>query len=214
MSARTRHEIRDGIGWLSLIDVEHRNALSNDLVAEAAAAHRSFIAAGAKVAVLAAEGPIWCAGRDPEGVRIPGVPPAGATFIDEMAGSPLCWVAAVDGAVLGAGVHLMTTAMWVVLTDDSSLAVPEMDAGIYPRPVAEHLASLLGPRKTLELVLTRSPLSPAEAVALGLANETVAPGELDRSAMSRARVLADLPDGLREAARNAWQIRFAPSPSR
>lgn len=213
MSARVRHEIRDQIGWLSLIDVEHRNALSQELVDEASSAHRRFVEAGVKVAVLAADGPTWCAGRDPDGIRVPGTPPAGAVFIDEMTRSPLCWVAAVDGAVLGAGIHLMTTAMWVVLTEDSALTVPEVDAGIYPRPVGEELASLVGPRKAMELILTRAPLSPAAAVGLGLANEAVPTHELDSTVAERAALLAALPDTVRDASKSAWRTRLARTPT-
>lgn len=213
MSARVRHQIRDGVGRLTLVDVEHRNALSQDLVDEARAAHSAFVDAGVGLAVLAAEGPVWCAGRDPEAVRVAGVPPAGATFIDELDASPLCWVAAVDGAVLGAGIHLMTTAMWVVLSDDSTLAVPEMDAGIYPRPVGEELASLLGPRRAMELILTRTPLPAAAAVGLGLANEAVPAHRLDAAVTERLALLSAIPEALRVSARAAWRTRLARTPS-
>lgn len=209
MSARVRHEVRDQIGWLSLVDIEHGNALSRQLVDEASAAHRAFIEAGVEVAVLAAEGPTWCAGRDPDGIRVPGTPPAGAVFIEEMTRSPLCWVAAVDGAVLGAGIHLMTTAMWVVLTEASSLAVLEVDAGIYPRPVGEELASLIGPRKAMQLILSRAPVSAAAAVELGLANEAVPSGELAGTVAERAALLAALPKPVRDSAATAWRTRLA-----
>lgn len=207
--SRVSSEIVDGIGYLTLADVEHHNVLSAALVDEARTAHASFVAADVRVAVLRHEGPVFSAGRDPDFVRVPGVPPAGAAFIDSFDESPITWVAAVDGLASGAGIHLMTNCAWVILTRRSTLRVPELDAGIYPRPVAEELASIIGPRRALQMVLTRDIVAAATAVELGLANEAAPNDGLDAAVARRVALLSAIPEPLLEQARTAWRSRLS-----
>jgi len=212
LASRVSHEVIEGIGHLTLTDAEHRNVLSSALVEEARAAHEDFIASGVRIAVLHHAGPVFCAGRDPDFVRLPGVPPAGAAFIDSIDDSPLLWVAAVDGEVLGAGIHLMTNCAWAVLTDRSSIQVPELDAGIYPRPVGEELASIVGPRRAFQMILTREAMDAASAVRFGLANETIPVGGLRMAVARRVAMLAAIPEHLLPQVRGAWRSRLATRP--
>lgn len=200
--------VENGIGVLTLTDRGRLNVLSATLVEEAQAAHQEFIEQGVRVAVLAAEGPAFCSGRDAEAVRVPGVPPAGATFIDEIENSPIAWVAAVDGSVIGAGIHLMSTCMHVVAGPSMRVRVPELRDGIYPRPVAAELSSIIGARQTMHLMLTAEALTASDALAAGLVSEVVDAEEVMDRAMGRAEVLNGLSDELLLAARAGWRSRF------
>jgi enoyl-CoA hydratase/carnithine racemase len=193
------------VGRLVLTDPTRRNVLSTALVEQAREAHEAFRETGGRVATLLAEGPTFSAGRDPDFTRVPGVAPAGAAFIDEIDSSPLVWVAPVDGLVAGAGIPPMTNCFYVLMTERSTAAVPELDGGIYPRPVGEELASIIGPRKTLDLILSREPLTAHAAAALGLASRVVASDELESSLEEVAASLLALDEPLLSQARTAWK---------
>lgn len=212
MGVVVKSRIEEGIGVLTLADEARANVLSPALVEQAQAVHREFIHAGVRVAVLEAQGPAFCSGRDPEAARVPGIPPAGAVFIDEIEQSPLAWVATVDGSVVGAGIHLVTTCMHVITSPNARFVVPELLAGIYPRPVAAELAKIVGPRQTMRLLLTGEALTAGEAVAMGLASETVPAAELAARGWERARALDALPAELLATTREGWRGRFGTAP--
>ncbi|HTU30793.1 MAG TPA: hypothetical protein VMF07_15510 [Solirubrobacteraceae bacterium] len=112
------------VGYLTLADLGRRNVLSTELVGQAQQAHEELIAAGARAGVLRVDGPVFCAVGDPDLARVTGLARAEVAFIAEIHASRLFWVVAADGAVLGAGISLMLTRPYLVLTDRSSLAVP------------------------------------------------------------------------------------------
>lgn len=213
MDAVVRSRIEDGVGVLTLSEVDRRNVLSPKLVEQARAVHRDFIERGLRAAVLEADGEGFCSGRDTQVVRVPGIPPAGAIFIDEIDNSPLAWVAAVDGDVVGAGIHLVTTCMHVVAGPNARFRVPELLDGLYPRPVAADLARIIGPRRTMTMMLTADALGPADAVLHGLAGESVGEGEVTARALERARTLAGLEPELLQTARAGWLSRFGTAPA-
>ncbi|MDR7083252.1 enoyl-CoA hydratase/carnithine racemase [Arthrobacter ginsengisoli] len=213
MVVLVKSRIEDGIGILTLADEKRGNVLSPGLVEQAQAAHREFIERGVRVAVLNSEGPAFCSGRDPEVVRVPGVPPAGAVLIGEFEQSPVSWVAAVDAPVIGAGIHLMSTCVDVIAGPNARFRVPELRDGIYPRPVAAELARIIGPRRTMKLLLTAEALSASEAVAAGLVGELVPSNDLTAHVTTRAQSLLSLGDDLLRTTRDGWHVRFGTRPA-
>lgn len=212
MSEIVKSRIEDGIGVLTFAEVDRRNVLSPALVERALAVHQDFVERGVVAAVIEAEGEAFCSGRDPLVVRKPDVPPAGAIFINQIETSPIAWVAAVDGDTVGAGIHLATCCMHVVAGPNARFRVPELLDGIYPRPVAADLARIIGPRRTMTLMLTGDAITAQDAVDAGLAGELVASGDVTARAIERARTIAGLTPELRQAARDGWGTRFGTAP--
>ena len=208
-----KHRVEDGVGYLTLADPARRNAMTADLVGQALAAHQALADAGARVGVLAAEGPVFCAGGDLKAKRVPGVPPAGVTLIDTFTASPLLWIAAVSGPALGAGIQLAATAARIVIADDAWFCVPEFRHGRYPRPVVAALAEIIGPRRAMRMMMTGEKVPAAEAVRIGLAERAVPAADLAKTVAEEARALAELPPQALEAARDAWHVRFGTRPN-
>lgn len=213
MEPLVKYRIEDGVGYLTLADPARRNALTAELVEQALAAHQAFVDAGVLVGVLAAEGPVFCAGGDLKAKRIPGVPPAGVTLIERFEASPLLWIAALGGPALGAGIQLATAAARVVLAEDAWFAVPEFAHGRYPRPVVAALAEIIGARRTMRLMMTGEKVDAAEAVRIGLAERVVRAADLGKTVAEEALALSKLPPETLTAARDAWHVRFGTRPS-
>ncbi|HEV7515741.1 MAG TPA: enoyl-CoA hydratase/isomerase family protein [Thermoanaerobaculia bacterium] len=102
---------------------------------------------------------------------------------------PAVAVAAVQGHCLGGGMELALGCDLVLATDDARFGQPEIELGCYPPAAAALYPSLLGPARTLELLLTGRTFSCEEAERLGLVTWRVEAGGLD---LGIARVLADL----------------------
>lgn len=115
-------------------------------------------------------------------------------FLHTLADFPKPVVAAVAGAAVGIGTTLLLHCDLVYLADNARLQLPFVELGLVP----EFASSLLLPRavghlKACELLLLAEPLSAREALALGLANQVLAPGDLLAHARHQAERLADKP---------------------
>jgi cyclohexa-1,5-dienecarbonyl-CoA hydratase len=102
---------------------------------------------------------------------------------------PAVAVAAVHGHCLGGGMELALGCDLVLAADDARFGQPEIELGCYPPAAAALYPRLLGPSRTLELLLTGRTFSCEEAERLGLVTWRVETGSLD---LGIARVLADL----------------------
>ncbi|MGB6384527.1 MAG: enoyl-CoA hydratase/isomerase family protein [Terriglobales bacterium] len=88
-------------------------------------------------------------------------------------------IAAVRGACLGGGAELATVCDMVYTARDATWGFPEIKLGCYPPVAAVALATLIGQKRASELILTGRQFSGDEAAAMGLANRSVVPGELE-----------------------------------
>ena len=82
-------------------------------------------------------------------------------------------VAAVHGAVVGAGASLALCCDLVLGAEDLRFSWPEAKHDIYPSLVAPMLLRHLGPKDCFELLATGRPVLAAEALALRLVNRVV-----------------------------------------
>ena len=103
---------------------------------------------------------------------------------------PAVTVAAVHGHCLGGGMELALACDLVLASDDARFAQPEVDLGCYPPVGAALYPSLLGPGRTLDLLLTGRALGAAELEAMGLIARRVAAGRLDEAVAGFAAELA------------------------
>ncbi|HYU30961.1 MAG TPA: enoyl-CoA hydratase-related protein [Thermoanaerobaculia bacterium] len=92
---------------------------------------------------------------------------------------PAVTVAAVRGHCLGGGMELALACDLVIATEDARFGQPEVELGCYPPVAAALYPSLIGPGKTLDLLLTGRTLDCDEAKTLGLVTRSVPPAGLD-----------------------------------
>ena len=176
-----------------------RNAVDRPTAEVLAEAFRAFERDGeAAVAVLAGVGGSFCSGADLGAVGTPradrvapeGDGPMGPTRM--RLGKPV--LAAVEGHAVAGGLEL---ALWCDLRIASETAV----FGVYCRrwgvPLVDggtvRLPRLVGSGRALEMILTGRAVDAREALAWGLVNKVVAPGESRAAAELLALELAALP---------------------
>jgi len=92
-------------------------------------------------------------------------------------------VAALQGAVIGAGMAVAMACDFRVMAEDSYFRVPETMVGVYftwgstPR-----LVRMVGASKAMEIIMTCDPVPAPEAYRIGLANKMVPHGQLMEAA--------------------------------
>jgi len=97
----------------------------------------------------------------------------------ETCGKPV--VAAINGLALGGGLEIALACHHRILADTPSakLGLPEVKVGLLPGGGGtQRLPRLIGVEAALRLMLDGAPVSPAEALRLGVVNELVAPDQL------------------------------------
>jgi enoyl-CoA hydratase len=200
---KVRTERRDDLLLVTITRPEVRNCVDRDTAAGLAVAFREFDADDSlRVAVLHGEGGCFCAGADlkevgrgaPTGARVAGLEkgdgPLGPTRL--LLGKPV--IAAVEGHAVAGGLEL---ALWC----DLRVAARDAIFGVYCRrwgvPLIDggtvRLPRLVGQSRALDMILTGRGVSGDEALAFGLANRLVEPGEALDAALALARTLADFP---------------------
>jgi len=103
-------------------------------------------------------------------------------------------VAAVNGAVAGAGFGLVCAVDLVVAAASARFTLAYTRVGLTPDGSSSFfLPRLVGPRRALELMLTNRTLGAAEALEWGIVNEVVPDEQLAERAGELARALADGP---------------------
>ena len=153
-----------------------------------------------RVAILQGEGGCFCAGADlkqasrgapgANRVVVAGDGPMGPTRM--LLSKPV--IAAVEGHAVAGGLEL---AIWC----DLRVAARDAVFGVYCRrwgvPLIDggtvRLPRLIGQSRAMDMILTGRGVSGDEALAMGLANRLVEPGQALAGALDLARTLADFP---------------------
>jgi enoyl-CoA hydratase/carnithine racemase len=145
---------------------------------------------GTGAILIEADGPVFCAGADPE---------SDALFaIGRRISKPI--VAAVQGVAISGGLALVASAQVVVAAQGTSFGLTSIREGKWPDAMFRALASALGERRALELAITGRVFSTPEALAWGLVHYVAPAFELDDRATEIATALANLnPDAIRAA---------------
>jgi 2-(1,2-epoxy-1,2-dihydrophenyl)acetyl-CoA isomerase len=152
-----------------------------------------------RAVVLAATGPPFCAGGDLRAIAADGSP---ADYVRKIAVAlhetvvrlhrlDVPVVAAVEGAVAGAGLGLMMSADITVAGASTAFRMAYTAIGLSPDGGTSWLLPRrVGLQRALELTLTNRRLSADEALAIGLVNEVVPDGAATQRAVAIALGLA------------------------
>jgi enoyl-CoA hydratase/carnithine racemase len=180
-------EDTDGVATLTLNRPKQRNALSRALMAEM---QRELAAIRddrtVKVVVLAAAGPVFCAGHDLKEVcENDGEPFFRALFeqcselmmaINRL---PQIVIAKVHAMATAAGCQLVAACDLAVAADTAKFATPGVNIGLFCSTPMVAISRNVGRKKMMEMLVTGEPLDAATAEAAGLLNRVVPAEALD-----------------------------------
>jgi enoyl-CoA hydratase/carnithine racemase len=124
-----------------------------------------------------------------EGLALPVV-----RFLHALARCERPLVAAVQGIAVGVGTTMLLHCDHVVAGSDARFTTPFVSLGLVPEAASSLLAPrLMGHRRAFELLVMGRPLDATAALACGLVNTMVPPGEVEAEAMKAAHHIAALP---------------------
>ncbi len=197
------------VARITLNRPDKRNALSRALLAELdAAVQRVDGDPAVRAMVLAAEGPVFCAGMDlAEMQERAGHPDAQRLWMDDTRAYRelierifrlrVPTIAAVQGPVLAGGVGIVMACDLVVASDAATFALPEPKRGITAAIVTPLLVYRTGAAAASHLLLSGRTWSAEDGRRAGACHEVVPPGELAaRIDALVASVLAGAPGAL------------------
>lgn len=123
-------------------------------------------------------------------------------LLGSMVTGPLPLVVAVEGAVAGGSLSLLLVADWVVAATDAIFVPGWLRLAVAPDAgFLWHLRRLVGPRRTLEWVVSNRRIGAEEAERWGLITEMCPPGTALEVAVERATAMAAQPPAALAATR-------------
>ncbi|SDK16543.1 enoyl-CoA hydratase/isomerase family protein [Natronorubrum texcoconense] len=149
--------------------------------------------------VITGAGDVTCAGMDREIVADPAYD---ETYADEigsltaeiyefLVSRPYPTAVAARGALIGIGFILSLRCDFLVLGEETKLALPEVQFGIAPTESIPYLEAVAGTRVAKEIALTGEPVAPERARELGIANRVVPNDEVEAGARKLVGKIAE-----------------------
>ena len=182
-------EDRGPIAVLTLNRPATRNSLSEELLG---ALDDAFLAIAANrdicAVVLAASGPVFCAGHDlkelagrrsdPDGGRayFRHIMTTCSTMMQRIVALPQPVIAVVQGVAAAAGCQLVATCDLAVASRAASFATPGVDIGLFCSTPMVALSRNVSRKHAMEMLLTGDVVSATDAARIGLVNHVVQPG--------------------------------------
>jgi enoyl-CoA hydratase/carnithine racemase len=192
-----RHDA-DGVAVLTLNRPAARNALSLALMlaleTELQAIRQDE---SVKAVVLAAAGPVFCAGHDLKELRgDPSREHYERTFAQcsalmlAITRLPKPVIAQVQGMATAAGCQLVATCDLAVAAAEARFATPGVNIGLFCSTPMVALSRAVGRKPAMEMLLTGDPVTADRARELGLVNRVVPAARLAEETMGLARQIA------------------------
>lgn len=182
-------DLADGVLTVTIDRPQQRNSLNSGVIAGLSEALDAAAADDAvRVVVLTGSGNrAFCAGADLGGLADGGEGllsehrqrGAFADLLRRLRSVPRPVVARVNGAALAGGFGLALGCDLVVAADTATFGTPEVKVGMWPYVITAVITEHLGPKRTMELLLTGRKLDAVEAFDWGLVNRVVLPERLD-----------------------------------
>src|SRR3954447_19771381 len=168
---------------------ERRNALSLEHMRQLLAAVRQVAASDARGVLLAAEGPVFCAGHD-----FADMADADLAAMRELLGLcaelmttlqsiPQPVLARVHGLATGAGCQLVATADLAVASEEAGFATPGGKGGWFCHTPLVAVARAVPRKRALEMAFTGDVIDARTAADWGLVNAVVPAAELDAACL-------------------------------
>jgi enoyl-CoA hydratase/carnithine racemase len=189
----------DGVATIALDQPDSRNALSDELLADLAAAftsardddavrcvvltstHETTFSAGGNLGGFAADVPL--VHKHFATARFPAL----FTLIGELGKPTIC---AVNGHCLAGALGLALACDLVVAAEEATFGTPEINVGLFPFMILALIGRNVGRKKMNELLLLGDRVDAREAERLGLVNRVVPRAELASAAGEWATRLA------------------------
>ncbi|MDF1718562.1 MAG: methylthioacryloyl-CoA hydratase [Antarcticimicrobium sp.] len=192
----------DGVWVVTLNRPEKRNALDLVTVEEMVEFFSTAPRAGVKAVVLAGAGDHFCAGLDLIEHHDADRSPADFMHVClrwheafnkmEYGGVPV--IAALQGAVVGGGLELASSAHVRVMDQTTYFALPEGQRGLFTGGGATiRVSDLIGKARMIDMILMGRVYQGQEAVDLGLAQYIVEGSSLDKAMELARRAAQNLP---------------------
>src|SRR3954468_13907632 len=191
--ALVRVEREDDFVRVTMDVPERRNALSLEHMRQLLAAVREVGASDARGLLLAAEGPVFCAGHDfgdMVGADLPAMRELLALCTELMTtlqSIPQPVVARVHGLATAAGCQLVATADLAVASDEAAFAIPGGRGGWFCHTPLVAVARAVPRKRALEMAFTGDVIDAPTAEAWGLVNAVVPAAELDTACLDLLR---------------------------
>jgi enoyl-CoA hydratase/carnithine racemase len=196
----------DAIVVLTLNRPNTRNSLSAAMLAELADTLNSLAAdASVRVVILAANGPVFCAGHDLKELTARRKDADGGRgFTGQLMEScsevmqsilrlPQPVIAAVEGAATAAGCQLVATCDLAIASNSAKFSTPGVNIGLFCSTPMVALSRNVSRKHAMEMLLTGNMISADAALHIGLLNEVVEPGAARAQALNLARKIASKP---------------------
>ena len=193
----------DGILCLTLNDPHRRNALSEAmLTALDAAFDAASINPDVRVVILAAAGPVFCAGHDLKEMT------AGRQNVDrgrayftkilhqcssvmqKIVTCPKPVIAEIDGVATAAGCQLVASCDLAVASEIAQFCTPGVHIGLFCSTPMVALSRNLVNKHAMEMLLTGDMMPASRAAEMGLINQVVPSNELRAASMALAGKIA------------------------
>lgn len=216
-------EVRTEEGVVSLIlnRPETRNALSRTLLG------RLEETLGvieddptARVVVLGARGPVFCAGHDlgemtnRSEAEYRDLFTACSRVMLQLRRLPQPVIARVQGIATAAGCQLVAACDLAVASTEARFATPGVKIGLFCTTPMVPLVRTIPDKAAMEMLLTGAAISAERALALGLVNRVVPAGELDLAIQElTAAILAMSPLAIRLGKRAFYELRDLDEPA-
>jgi enoyl-CoA hydratase len=160
---------RGPVSVVTLDRPERRNAVDGRALADLSAALDGAVARRARVLVLTGAGGHFSAGADLKALEDERFATTLRTVLDGLAAAPLCTIAAVEGAALGAGTQLAIACDLRVATPTARFGVPAARLGLMvDAPTVQRLAALVGGSVARAVLLAAEVLDGETAHRVGL----------------------------------------------
>src|SRR5712692_2497515 len=197
-------ETRNGIALLTMNRPEQRNTLSEAMLASFAEVLAQIAADRAvRAVVLAANGPVFCAGHDLKELTARRADADGgksyfqyimetcSSVMQAIVGLPQPVIAAVQGLATAAGCQLVASCDLAVASAQAKFCTPGVDIGLFCSTPMVALSRNVATKHAMEMLLTGDRISADEAQRIGLVNRVVEPGSEADAALALARKIAE-----------------------
>ena len=191
--AKAEMRIEGAVRTVVLNRADKRNALDGEMLAELLAAFTQAPGPQERVAVIRANGSVFCSGLD---MRERAAAPSGASSIEKMLYAIECYPLPVDGIVQGdaiaGGNELALHCDHVVASTAARFGMSLAQIGLAPSWfLCKKLMEVAGPVITKQILLLGDPVPARRLYDLGVVAHLAEPADLDTTAAAIVQRLAD-----------------------